>query len=125
AVPVFGNERAIAVLAARKRAGNIGEFDQADFRLLQAAAEQLSAALEKGRLVESLRRAATRDSLTNLANLDSLRSFLATMFEASAGGVLLLLDIDRFHEINDTLGHDAGDAILVEVSRRLESAPTH
>ncbi len=125
AVPVLGNERAVAVLSAHKRAGNIGSFDQADFRLLQAAAEQLAAALEKGRLVESLRRAATRDSLTNLANLDSLRSFLATMLDGSAGGVLLLLDIDRFHEINDTLGHDAGDAILIEVSRRLESAPTH
>ena len=124
AVPVLGNERAIAVLSAHHRVGSVGAFDQADFRLLEAAAEQLAAALEKGRLVESLRRAATRDSLTSLANLDSLRSFLATMLDGSAGGVLLLLDIDRFHEINDTLGHDAGDAILVEVSRRLESAPT-
>jgi diguanylate cyclase (GGDEF)-like protein len=124
AVPVLGNERAIAVLSAHQRVGSVGAFDQADFRLLEAAAEQLAAALEKGRLVESLRRAATRDSLTSLANLDSLRSFLATMLDGSAGGVLLLLDIDRFHEINDTLGHDAGDAILVEVARRLESAPT-
>ena len=125
AVPVLGGERPLAVLTAHTRAGNIGAFDHADFRLLEAAADQLSAALEKGRLVESLRRAATRDSLTNLANLDSLRSFLGTMLDGSTGGVLLLLDIDRFHEINDTLGHDAGDAILVEVARRLESAPTH
>src|SRR5436305_3318278 len=125
AVPVGAQDRPLALLSAHKRAGNIGSFDQADFRLLQAAAEQLAAALEKGRLVESLRRAATRDSLTNLANLDSLRSFLATMLDGAAGGVLLLLDLDRFHEINDTLGHDAGDAILIEVARRLESAPTH
>src|SRR3954447_15066614 len=125
AVPVLANDRPVAILSAHQRLGSTGAFDQADFRLFEAAAEQLAAALEKGRLVESLRRAATRDSLTNLANLDSLRSFLATMLDGSAGGVLLLLDIDRFHEINDTLGHDAGDAILVEVSRRLESAPTH
>jgi diguanylate cyclase (GGDEF)-like protein len=125
AVPVGASERPVAVLVAQTRSGNIRNFDQADIRLLEAAADQLSAALEKGRLVESLRRAATRDSLTNLANLDSLREFLATMLDGSAGGVLLLLDIDRFHEINDTLGHDAGDRILQEVAHRLESAPTH
>jgi len=125
AVPVVAQDRPLALLTAHNRAGEIGSFDQSDFRLLEAAADQLSAALEKGRLVESLRRAATRDSLTNLANLDSLRAFLTTMLDGSSGGVLLLLDIDRFHEINDTLGHDAGDAILIEVARRLESAPTH
>jgi diguanylate cyclase (GGDEF)-like protein len=42
----------------------------------------------------------------------------------NCGCVLLLLEIDRFPEITDTLGHDAGDSILVEVARRLESAPT-
>jgi len=125
AVPVGAQDRPLALLTAHNRAGEVGNFDQSDFRLLEAAADQLSAALEKGRLVESLRRAATRDSLTNLANLDSLRAFLATMLDGSTGGVLLLLDIDRFHEINDTLGHDAGDAILIEVAHRLESAPTH
>ncbi|MEY2434403.1 MAG: hypothetical protein QOC92_4128, partial [Acidimicrobiaceae bacterium] len=125
AVPVGSSDRPLALLTAHNRSGEIGSFDQSDYRLLEAAADQLSAALEKGRLVESLRRAATRDSLTNLANLDSLRAFLTTMLDGSSGGVLLLLDIDRFHEINDTLGHDAGDAILIEVSRRLESAPTH
>jgi diguanylate cyclase (GGDEF)-like protein len=125
AVPVGAQDRPLALLTAHNRTGEVGNFDQSDFRLLEAAADQLSAALEKGRLVESLRRAATRDSLTNLANLDSLRAFLTTMLDGSAGGVLLLLDIDRFHEINDTLGHDAGDAILIEVARRMESAPTH
>jgi diguanylate cyclase (GGDEF)-like protein len=113
-----------AILAARNRTGDVGVFDLSDVRLLEAAAEQLATALEKGRLIEGLRNAATRDSLTNLANLDSLRSFLTTMLDGSTGGVLLLLDIDRFQEINDTLGHDAGDAILVEVARRLEAAPS-
>ena len=124
AVPV-GTERHIAaVLTARDHTAEGRSFDGSDIRLLEAAAEQLATALEKGRLIEGLRHAATRDSLTDLANLDSLRSFLTTMLDGTTGGVLLLLDIDRFQEINDTLGHDAGDAILVEVSRRLEAAPS-
>jgi diguanylate cyclase (GGDEF)-like protein len=125
AVAVGSGDSPSAVLTARNRSGDIGNFDQTDYRLLEAAAGQLSAALEKGRLVEGLRRAATRDSLTDLANLDSLREFLTTMLDGSTGGILLLLDVDRFHEINDTLGHDAGDIILVEVARRLERAPSH
>jgi diguanylate cyclase (GGDEF)-like protein len=120
-----GTERHIhALLTARDHTAEGRSFDGSDVRLLEAAAEQLATALEKGRLIEGLRHAATRDSLTDLANLDSLRSFLGTMLDGSTGGVLLLLDIDRFQEINDTLGHDAGDAILVEVSRRLEAAPS-
>ena len=120
-----GTERHIhALLTARDNMAEGRSFDGSDIRLLEAAAEQLATALEKGRLIEGLRHAATRDSLTDLANLDSLRSFLTTMLDGTTGGVLLLLDIDRFQEINDTLGHDAGDAILVEVSRRLEAAPS-
>jgi diguanylate cyclase (GGDEF)-like protein len=124
AVRLGSRDRVSAVLVAKHRVGDVGPFEHADMRLLEAAGEQLSAALEKGRLIESLRHAATRDSLTDLPNLDSLREFLNTMLDGSSGGVLLLLDVDRFHELNDTLGHDAGDAILVEVARRLEAAPS-
>ena len=123
-VPVGPVDHPQAILTARDRTGDGSGFDGSDLRLLEAAAEQLATALEKGRLIEGLRHAATRDSLTDLANLDSLRSFLTTMLDGAMGGVVLLLDIDRFQEINDTLGHDAGDAVLVEVARRLEAAPS-
>ena len=36
-------------------------------------------------------------------------------------GALMFLDMDRFKEVNDTLGHDIGDMLLVEISRRLQS----
>jgi diguanylate cyclase (GGDEF)-like protein len=121
--PVQTNDRVIGVLSALNSPDQLASFDRSDLRLIEAAADQLAAALEKGRLVDSLRRAATLDTLTGLANLDSLRTFLDTSLEGSAGGVLVLLNIDRFREVNDMLGHEAGDAVLTEVARRLESAP--
>jgi len=42
--------------------------------------------------------------------------------DAGSEFTLLLVDVDRFKAINDTFGHDAGDAFLVETSRRLSSA---
>lgn len=117
-------DRVHGLLTASNPSGGSRAFERSDLRVLEAAADQLAAALEKGRLIESLRRAATLDNLTGLANLESLRSFLDTTLEGSAGGVLVLLNIDRFHEVNDMLGHDAGDAVLAEVARRLQSAPT-
>jgi diguanylate cyclase (GGDEF)-like protein len=122
---VAGGDRTLGILSAIGRTDPNASFERSDLHLLEAAADQLATALEKGRLVESLRRAATRDTLTGLANLESLRSFLATMLDTGTGGVLLLFDIDRFHDVNDMLGHDAGDAVLVEVARRLESSPSH
>ncbi|HTW19094.1 MAG TPA: MFS transporter [Mycobacteriales bacterium] len=123
--PVRASDRVLGELTVANRPGESAAFERGDLRLLEAAADQLAAALEKGRLVESLRRAATLDKLTGLANLESLRSFLDTTLDGSAGGVLVLLNIDRFHEVNDMLGHDAGDSVLAEVARRLESSPTH
>jgi diguanylate cyclase (GGDEF)-like protein len=117
-------DRDIGVLSAHNASGEKSTFDRSDRSLLQAAADQLAAALEKGRLIESLRRAATLDTLTGLANLESLRSFLDTSLDGSTGGVVILLNLDRFREVNDMLGHDAGDAVLAEVARRLQSSPT-
>ncbi|HEY6794942.1 MAG TPA: EAL domain-containing protein [Kineosporiaceae bacterium] len=63
------------------------------------------------------------DVLTGLLNRHGLeqrlRHQLATAARADGDVVLVLLDLDRFKAVNDTLGHHVGDALLVEVSRRL------
>jgi diguanylate cyclase (GGDEF)-like protein len=113
------------LLTAAHRSGPVRRFDRSDLHLLEVVAGQLGTALERGRLLENLRRAATRDSLTGLANLDSLRAHLARAVSepgGEGGVVVLFMDLDRFQDVNDTLGHDAGDALLVEVAQRLEQA---
>jgi diguanylate cyclase (GGDEF)-like protein len=68
-------------------------------------------------------RQAYHDSLTGLANrkllVEDARSRIATADDANLGVALFLLDLDRFKEINDTLGHQVGDALLQLVARRL------
>ncbi|KAA0590268.1 diguanylate cyclase [Azospirillum lipoferum] len=71
-----------------------------------------------------LRDAALSDPLTGLANR---RAFFAAIDRTVAGALrhdtpvsLLMLDIDHFKEVNDTRGHDAGDVVLVALSRLLQ-----
>ncbi len=75
------------------------------------------------RLSRDSERAALYDALTGLPNRTYLRNKIATMIAETGpdetGAALLLLDIDRFKEVNDTLGHDAGDALLVQIAERL------
>lgn len=72
---------------------------------------------------DELRRLANHDTLTGLANRMQFQQRLeAAIQTAEANGTnvsLLLLDLDDFKSVNDTLGHDAGDALLQEAARRL------
>ena len=67
---------------------------------------------------------ATHDSLTDLPNRAALMSHLeVALTRARCDGrvALLMLDLCRFKEVNDTLGHEVGDTVLREVARRFES----
>src|SRR5204862_80194 len=68
---------------------------------------------------------AYHDSLTGLATrplfLERLATVLAAAPAADAGPVLLFIDLDRFKQVNDTLGHAAGDALLVGAAKRIQS----
>jgi diguanylate cyclase (GGDEF)-like protein len=64
---------------------------------------------------------AFHDSLTGLMNRKSYDKILKERFEAKEPFALMFIDLNKFKAINDTYGHDAGDEVLQEVSRRLKS----
>jgi diguanylate cyclase (GGDEF)-like protein len=79
---------------------------------------------ESRRLSDEHEHAATHDQLTTLANRRRLYEAGAAMLAEGGKGqsALLLIDLNHFKEINDTLGHAAGDLVLSEVARRLRAA---
>ena len=74
---------------------------------------------------EEIRTLAFYDALTRLPNrrllLDRFRLTLSVSARSRHYGAVLFLDMDRFKTLNDTLGHDYGDLMLVEVARRIQS----
>lgn len=68
----------------------------------------------------ALRHQATHDALTGLANRRAFYDALRSSIAAAAQSVsVLVLDLEKFKRVNDTVGHAAGDSLLVEVGRRL------
>lgn len=76
--------------------------------------------------MESLRRRAETDALTGLANRSVFqaryREVVCDSLNHGSASALVLIDLDRFKEMNDTFGHAAGDACLCEVAMRLRRA---
>jgi diguanylate cyclase (GGDEF)-like protein len=82
-----------------------------------AAARQYVA--ERDANEQLLSRMAQQDALTGLLNRDVLQARLALNVADGRSGALLMIDLDGFKYVNDTLGHSAGDKVLREVARRL------
>jgi diguanylate cyclase (GGDEF)-like protein len=101
--------------------------------LLQRLADNVSFALENFARVDEKAQAdqrieylASHDSLTNLPNRDMFNGLLRRTIDAAERYrrqfAVLFIDLDRFKIINDSLGHDAGDTLLVEIGGRLRRA---
>ncbi len=121
AVIIEGYERPYGVLSAHTTRQR--RFSTDDVNFLQAAANVLSATVERGRKEQATRHAALHDPLTGLPNrtlaLDRLDLALARRRRGKATVALMLIDIDRFTMTNESLGHTAGDEVLAALANRL------
>ena len=124
-VPITGPDGLCGTLLVGQRLGETSSFDQDDADLLEMVATHLEIALRSADLVERLRHEATHDALTGLPNRTLFSERLTTAIDTRRPGSsfgVLLMDLDGFKDVNDTLGHECGDLVLVEVAGRLAAA---
>jgi diguanylate cyclase (GGDEF)-like protein/PAS domain S-box-containing protein len=112
----------LGMLALHYKAGHLR--DESDGELLQAASRLAARALEQRGFTERLEFQARHDSLTGLPNrsyfMELLAAALRDASDRSGSLAVLFIDLDRFKQINDILGHAMGDRLLKEVGQRLK-----
>jgi diguanylate cyclase (GGDEF)-like protein len=131
AFPLFSGGKAVGVMLFVSTDKNTftPEFVELLQRLtanISFALENFSRADEKRRADERIEYLASHDSLTGLPNREMFNGLLRHSIETAERHArklsLLFIDLDRFKVINDSLGHEAGDMLLVEVAHRLRGA---
>ena len=117
-LPLLVSDAAVGVLVIY--ANEIGFFDQSEMKLLLELAANISFALDHIEKSAKLNYLAYYDELTGLANRSLFLERVAQYVRSAASGGhklgLFLIDLERFKNINDSLGRSAGDALLQQVA---------
>jgi diguanylate cyclase (GGDEF)-like protein len=129
--PLVADGHVLGALIIADQISDLREFDDNDLRLAETLASHTAIALENGQLEQSLEQLrilegqltfqATHDPLTGLANRTLFRDDLSTALDEHGAtfGAVMFIDLDDFKTVNDTLGHAAGDEMLLEVAERI------
>src|SRR5919198_1353171 len=124
AAAIRGRSGAFGIIAVHS--GTVGAFSGEEGQWLQSIADLLASALDRERSEAVMRHQSLHDSLTGLPNrtllFDRVEHSFGRAERFGLGVAVLLLDVDGFKTVNDSLGHQAGDDLLVEVASRLQDA---
>ncbi|HKR50946.1 MAG TPA: bifunctional diguanylate cyclase/phosphodiesterase [Pseudonocardiaceae bacterium] len=123
-VPLRSGQTTIGSLEVVNRLGGQLNFRTADVQVLETIAAHAAVAVENSRLVERLRYDAYHDRLTALPNRRRITDALAESVKVRAPGevvAVLLFDVDGQRDVNESMGHTAGDKLLAEVAKRLRA----
>jgi diguanylate cyclase (GGDEF)-like protein len=112
----------LLLLSTVRVSGLISEMQEVADRLRQRETGLEAALRERELLAEELRSRATSCALTGLVNRAGFVDLVSSALDSAEPLTVGLLDLDDFKSVNDTLGHDAGDALLVLVAGRLRDA---
>ncbi len=121
-VPILsGKGRSLGTITLFR--GSIYQATDDEIQLTEKMAQLAAIAIEQCQLSELLLHQAKHDALTGLLNRSALAQLLGYRLngrtDSHSRAALLLVDLDRFKRINDTLGHEVGDVLLCQVSERL------
>ncbi len=120
-VPLIGPHGAAGVLTL-ERIGSETPFDQREFELVQLFAAQVSIALRNAETFQAAEVRARTDDLTGLLNHGAFKDMLEQNVAARDPFGVVMIDLDMFKTINDTLGHQAGDRLLREIASAIVRA---
>ncbi|MBB4695387.1 diguanylate cyclase (GGDEF)-like protein [Actinoplanes abujensis] len=123
-VPLRSGQTTIGTLEVVNRLGDARSFRPADIQVLETIATHAAAAVENGRLVDRLLYDAYHDRLTAMPNRRRVTDALAESVKVRAEDevvAVLLFDVDGQRDVNESMGHAAGDKLLAEVAGRLRS----
>ncbi|MBF0323196.1 MAG: diguanylate cyclase [Magnetococcales bacterium] len=122
-VPILSQDKLLGVVNMYLAHNHIRDPEETDF--LWAIANTLAGVIERKTVEDRLAHLANHDTLTGLPNrklfMERLGHDLTRARRMGSYLAVMFLDLDRFKEVNDSLGHEVGDALLVEVTGRLQA----
>lgn len=121
-VPLKSHKETIGILVVKSYPGGVC-YSEKDEELLQFVSTQIATVIERQQMQVRLKYMAQHDQLTGLPNrgflYDRLKAALSTARRERGRLSLLYVDLDKFKQVNDTLGHGVGDLLLQAVAERL------